>query len=439
MRKAMVVTMMLALALLANAEPLTVTLQKGDEGRKLYYSHPECQGLSCDEFLAVAALLNGFDNTDENWKKIRAGQEFILPVEKTEPITTAKEITEDATDGGNNGNDGRNGTDTIITDGGGRIDLREAGLEPYSLEALLGTPLGTREKGPEAEQSATTQPSELAASESALIIADLTRQNEELKIREQETEAEIVKIKQERASALQLAGGALKQKDEKIARLERQLADKSKAEAITLGNNGSYLHNSSDSFMWIKIAFAITAIMIIIISFLYARARYQVSQLQKSDRLRRENEPKNIQQQIEREVAQRMKNKANREATLTRKVTRMRRLLAIGPHFALYCPGAIKKATKQSVDDEIFLPIQEWREDGLPLLKISGKENLVPAIPEKIVEALLSEDHQNQDDAYVLPLSYHRKRLGKGDQDRVSSRHKHSPSEEEKAHIAAAQ
>lgn len=88
MRKAILVVVMMLMALtqLVGAEPVKVTLQNGDQGRKLYYSHPECQeNLSRDEFLAETAPLNGFANTEENWRKIRAGKEFLLATEKTQP------------------------------------------------------------------------------------------------------------------------------------------------------------------------------------------------------------------------------------------------------------------------------------------------------------------------------------------------------------------
>ncbi len=80
-----VVTMLMAFALLASAEPVKITLQEGDEGLKLYYSHKECWDLSKEEFLEESATLSGFPNTEEAWKKIRAGKEIFLATEKAQP------------------------------------------------------------------------------------------------------------------------------------------------------------------------------------------------------------------------------------------------------------------------------------------------------------------------------------------------------------------
>ncbi|MBP9855733.1 MAG: hypothetical protein KBC48_00280 [Candidatus Pacebacteria bacterium] len=451
MRKLMVVvTMLMAFALLVSAEQFeTVELEvvKGGSVGHTYFGHPEARAMGLYPYSPEYVTAWEMVNPSQNINKLQPGI-YKFPVKKVEEAVTqteTKENVEDATDGGDDNigaNDERTdsgtpGPELAIGDDGFEFkgDGYAVGPERDSLETVSISP----EEGRSPEQPAAAQSAAMESADTSVIVA-LEEKNLNLK-------NEVERYRKIIQSGEWIEAGVLKTQEAKIhsltdenERLERELAEskKSKAGAIAPGNNGSYLNNSSDSFIWITIAFAIAAIVIIIISFLYARARYQVSQLQKSDRLRRESEPQNIQQQIEREIAQRMKNKVNREITLTKKVTLMRRLLAIGPHFAFYCPGATKKATKRSVGDEIFLPIQDWREDGLPLLKISGKENLVPAIPEKIVEAILSEDHQNQDDAYVLPLSYHRKRLnGKGNRNEVKPAKIHNLPKKVEARAAA--
>lgn len=420
MRKVMIATMMLTFALLASAEPVKITLQDGDQGRKLYYSHPECQvNLSCDEFLAEAAPANGFENTDENWKKIRAGQEFILPVEKPEPITETKEITEDAPDGGSGIDDGRNGTDTDVVATGGRIDLREAGLEPYSLEGLLG------QEGPKAEQPAAAQSPNVESREAEAIIVALEEENLTLK-------SEVDRYRKMIQNSEWIEARVLKTQEAKIQdltyeneRLERELADKSKAGAIAPGNNGSS-PSSSDYFIPIisvSTAYAIGSVgVIILLTIIVIWSLIKVSQL-KGDRSRLIKELNDKQEQLD--------QKSTEHTYMQSEVVKQRRIIntqtrLMKPHYhAFLFPGAIKKATKEPIPDGlIYLPIKDRDESGLALVEISGLSKLTPAKFPLIEGALRSEDHQRQNDAYLLPPRSAEDRTRRQDVLRLPTPHK---------------
>ena len=454
MNKVITLAMMLAFALLASAEQFeTVDLEvvEGGSVGHTYFGHHEAQAMGLypysPEYVAAWEMVN----PSKNINKVRPGiykfpvKKVEEPVTQTETQTETKENVEDATDGGNdNGsaNDERIDSGTPgpeLTIGDDKFDLNRDGYrigpERDSLETVSASP----EEGRSPEQPATAQPTDLAASESALIIADLTRKNEELTIREKETEAEIVKIKQESVSALQIVGAAVKIRDEKIARLERELADKSKAEAIALGNNGSSL-SSPDYFIPIisvSTVYAIGSVVIIIL--LIIVVLFQASQ-RKRDRLKAESNTQELLKQQEQEHADRSKNTLEEHYLLKEKMQRLR--LRHEPfEYTLSCPGATKKSNGQDLLGEIYFPIVDRAADGTPLIQIPGIEGLERATPANIREKLLTEEHQSHKDAYVLPSSYQKQRLnGKGNRNEVKPRKIHNlPKKVEAPARAAAQ
>lgn len=437
MNKVITLAMMLVFALLASAEQFeTVDLEvvEGGSVGHTYFGHHEAQAMGLYPYSQEYTTAWEMVNPSQNINKVRPGI-YKFPVKKVEePVTQTKtkEITEDAPDGGNavdsSGSDERTDSESSgpeLAIGDDKFDLNRDGYrigpERDSLETVFASP----EEGRSPEQPATAQPTDLAASESALIIADLTRKNEELTIREKETEAEIVKIKQESVSALQIAGAAVKIRDEKIARLERELADKSKAEALALGNNGSS-PSSSDYFIPIISVSTVYAIgsvgIIILLTIIVIWSLIKVSQL-KSDRSRLIKELGDKQEQLDQKSAE--------HTYMQSEVVKQRRIIntqagLMKPYYhAFHFPGAIKKATKEPIPgDTIYLPIKDRDESGLALVGISGLSQLIPAKFPLIEGALRSEDHQRQNDAYLLPPRSAEDRTRRQDVLRLPTPHK---------------
>ncbi len=410
MHKAMlVVTMLLVFALLASAEQFeTVELEvvKGGSVGHTYFGHPEARTMGLYPYSAEYVTAWEMVNPSQDIDRLQPGI-YKFPVGKVEEVTTqteTKEIT-DATDGGNR-NDG-NRTDTTALAAGGRIDPREAGIEPYSLDALLAT----SEEGQSPEQPAATQSPNVESREAESLIAALEEENITLK-------SEVERYSKMIQNGEWIEARVLKTQEAKVhglidenERLELKLADKSKAEALALGNNGS----SNTSFIPIILicaGYVIGLAGIIILVYLLRRSKLRVSQLEESDRLRQEDDLRQIREQIKQEFAQTIKDKSERVTALERTLCKIRRRHEAF-EYSLICPGVKKKATGQDMGGEIFFPIENRTDGGIPLIRIPGIEELERAEPANIIRKLLTEEHQNHPDAYFLPSSYHTKRLTK--------------------------
>ncbi|MDO8183448.1 MAG: hypothetical protein Q7T49_00480 [bacterium] len=354
MRKVMMFLAVLALAQLAMSEDFVeLKVVKGSTMSETYYAHPECQAVPYSV------------QYEQKFKVLNSLSDFtkMLPGTYKFPTTATEQVV-------------------VVVDSG----IQEEDLVPRHEIALT-----TYDK---------------------LTAKDYARIDEQIKHDQYVTklEADLATAQKRLVTEDQFRDSLIRRQEEQIKQLSAKLPPGqvfNHSDPDYIDGTSYPLSSSKSSFQSIipiipiSTAYVIGSVGIIIfLSSLIGFLLLKVSQL-KSDRLRQENNLEHIHRQMETEFAAQMKPIVAESNKRRRNAIYMRHLLEHDYYFFHY-PGTVVKATRQPVED-IILPIEDRRPNGLALVRIAGIEELVPARPQMIEAALRSASHQNSDKAFILP------------------------------------